>query len=35
MEFELPQFLKNLTLLQMGIEEIIPYYQQHVQKDKL
>jgi len=28
MEHELPQFIKNLTLLGMTLEEIMPYYRQ-------
>jgi DNA-binding transcriptional regulator YhcF (GntR family) len=34
MEHELPQFLKNLRLLGMNIEEIMPYYQQYVMQQK-
>ncbi|MCL2738523.1 MAG: GntR family transcriptional regulator [Bacteroidales bacterium] len=30
MKHELPQFLKNLQLLGMGIEDIIPHYRQYI-----
>ncbi|MCL2727414.1 MAG: GntR family transcriptional regulator [Bacteroidales bacterium] len=34
MEHELPQFFKNLLLLDMGIDEIIPYYRQSLRQHK-
>ena len=34
MEHELPQFLKNLLLLEMSLEDIMPYYQQTIQFNK-
>jgi DNA-binding transcriptional regulator YhcF (GntR family) len=30
LEYELPQFFKNLVLLNMGIEDIIPNYRQYI-----
>ena len=34
MEHELPQFLKNLTLLGMTIEDITPLFQQYQEKNR-
>jgi len=34
MEHELLQFLKNLLLLEMSLEDIMPYYQQTIQFNK-
>lgn len=34
LEHELPQFIKNLLLLNMGIDDIIPYYNQYTLPSK-
>jgi len=35
MEYELPQFFKNLLLLGMDIDDVMPHYRQYIHKHSL